>query len=159
MTVEGIISDNQIEIFPFVIYVDRYCLALSGIHNLDMSYRYHASLLDSPMLFKLGIDIYGPNFDDMKFKIGRPKYKSTDVPVFTEVIDQARINLVNSIRNIYTKGIDRAIEENAKMEVIQHHKDSIGYVNAAEQKIEEFSAVEKALILEKENIETLNTNE
>ncbi len=143
MTVEGVIKDNTLEVFPFVVELDRYTLALSGLHNLDMSFKYHASIIKSPMVFKIGVDMYGPNYDKMKFRIGKPKYKNTNVPVFSAVIDETRINLVESIRSIFEKGVDLAVRENEKQEAIEELKQQIGYVNAAEQQMEELSAEEQ----------------
>ena len=143
MTVEGVIKDSRIEVFPFIVEVDRYTLALSGLHNFDMSYRYHASIIRSPMVFKVGVDLYGPDFDSMKFKIGKAKYKNKKLPVFTAVIDETKINLVESIRNIYERGVDIAIRQNEEQTAIENLKKEIGYVNAAEQSMEELSAEEQ----------------
>ena len=137
------IKDNVFEIFPFVISLDRYSLALSGKQNLDMSYRYHASLIKSPLLIRIGVDLYGPDFDHIKFKIGRPKYKNERVPVFSAVIDQTKINLGESIKNIFEKGVDAAVKENARMEAIAERKEEIGFVNAADQQLEELSEEEQ----------------
>ncbi len=142
MTVEGVIKDNVLEVFPFILDLDRYTLALSGLQNLDMSYKYHASIIHSPILFKVGVDIYGPNFDKMKFRIGKPKYKNTRIPVFTAVIDETRLNLAESIRNIFEKGVELAVMENEKQNAIEELKKDIGYVNAAEQNMEELSEEE-----------------
>ncbi len=150
MTVEGVIKDNVLEVFPFILDLDRYTLALSGLQNLDMSYRYHASIIQSPILFKIGVDIYGPSFDKMKFKIGKPKYKSTKIPVFTTVIDQTRLNLAESIRNIFEKGVELAVMENEKQNAIEGLKKDIGYVNAAEQKMEELSEEEQKQLEEEQ---------
>ena len=139
MTVEGMMKDNVLEIFPFILELDRYTLALSGLQYMDMSYRYHASIIRSPIVFKVGVDIYGPDFDHMKFKIGKPKYRNTAIPVFTAEIDQTRINLAESIRNIFEKGVDMAVKENERQEVITDHKTKIGYINAADQDMEELS--------------------
>ena len=143
MTVEGVIQDNVLEVFPFVVNLDRYTLALSGKQNLDMSYRYHASIIRSPLLIKVGVDIYGQDFDNMKFKIGRPKYKNEKVPVFTAVIDQTKINLAESIRGIFEKGVDAAVQENSRQEAIRERREEIGYVNAVDQETEELSAEEQ----------------
>lgn len=143
MTVEGMINDSKLEVFPFILEMDRYMLGLSGIQNMDMSYRYHASLIKSPFLIKLGMDVYGPDFDNMKFKIGKAKYKSRNVPVFTSVIDDTKINLVESIRNIFEKGVDAAINESRKHDLIEEHKRKIGYVQAVDQEMEELSSDEQ----------------
>ena len=143
MTVEGVIKDNVLEVFPFVLNLDRYTLALSGKQNLDMSYRYHASLIRSPMLIKVGVDVYGQDFDNMKFKIGRPKYKNENVPVFTAVIDETKINLAKSIHDIFEKGVEAAIQENERQEALHEHLHEIGYVNAVDQETEELSEEEQ----------------
>ena len=153
MTVEGVIKDSKVEIFPFILEMDRYMLGLSGVQNMDMSFRYHASLIKSPFLIKLGMDIYGPDFDNMKFKIGKAKYKSRNVPVFSAVIDDTKINLIKSIRNVFDKGVDAVMKESSAQKAIEDHKKSIGYVQAVDQKMEELSADEqKKLEDESQNI-------
>lgn len=143
MTVEGVIKDNTMEIFPFVLKVDRYTLAMSGLQNLDMSFKYHVSVLRSPFLFRLGIDLSGKDFDNMKFRIGKAKYKSTRVPVFSKVIDETKINLLGAIKGIFEKGVDVAVKENEKQEAIEKLKSEIGYVNAVDQELEALSEAEQ----------------
>lgn len=143
MTVEGVIKDSKVEVFPFILEMDRYMLGLSGVQNMDMSFRYHASLIKSPFLVKLGIDVYGPDFDNMKFKIGKPKYKTRDVPVFSTVIDNTKINLVESIRSVFDKGVDEVMRSNRFHQAIEEHKKKIGYVQAVDQRMEELSADEQ----------------
>jgi hypothetical protein len=69
-----IFKDKQIEIFPSMVSVDRYKVAIGGHHNLDLTYDYHVSVLKSPMPFKAGIDLKGTE-EDMDFKITKAKYK------------------------------------------------------------------------------------
>ena len=151
MTVEGVIKDSKLEIFPFILEMDRYMLGLSGIQNMDMSFRYHASLIKSPFIIKLGMDIYGPDFDSMKFKVGKAKYKSKNVPVFSTVIDNTKVNLVESIRNIYDKGVDAVMSESQRMKDIEEHRKKIGYVQAVDQKLEELSAEEQSKLEAEQN--------
>ena len=144
----------MLEVFPFVLSMDRYSLAMSGKQNLDMSYRYHASLIKSPLLIRVGVDVYGQDFDTMKFKIGKPKYKTEKVPVFTTVIDETRINLAESIRNIFEKGVEAAIEENERQEAITDLRNEIGYVNAVDQESEELTEEEMKKLEEDNEEET-----
>ena len=69
-----VFEDEEIIIFPSVVQVDRYQVAIGGQHNLDMSFNYHFSILKSPMPFKAGIDVTG-NDDDIDYKITKAKYK------------------------------------------------------------------------------------
>lgn len=141
MSAEGIISDNTLEIFPFVLSVDRYSVAMSGIQNMDQSFRYHISVLKSPLLIRFGLDLWG-DFDDFKFKIGKAKYKNAAVPVFSAAIDETKLNLSNAIRNIFSKGADEAVRENEKQAAINGQKEAINYENAATSQMEELSADE-----------------
>ncbi|MDD5911329.1 MAG: AsmA-like C-terminal region-containing protein [Bacteroidales bacterium] len=153
MTVEGIIKDNKLEVFPFVLDIDRYTLAMSGIQNLDMSFKYHISVLRSPLVFRVGINLSGDNFDNMKFRIGKAIYKNANVPVFSAVIDQTKFNLLQSIKGIFEKGVDAAINENASQKAFDNLKKETGYVNAAEQKMEALSKEEQQQLVEDNIIE------
>ena len=150
MSVEGIISNNVVEVFPFVLKMDRYTLALSGIQNLDMSFRYHVSLIKSPFLIRLGVDMYGPDFDNMKFKIGRAKYRNPNVPVFSKVIDNTKINLVRSIENIFVKGVDATLKENRGHSLLKNFIKNIKYSRAVDQEMEPLSAEEQKKVEEEE---------
>jgi hypothetical protein len=159
MTVEGVIKDNKVEVFPFILEMDRYMLGLSGVQNMDMSFRYHASLIKSPFLIKLGMDIYGPDFDNMKFKIGKAKYKNRNVPVFSTVIDKTKINLIESIQNVFDKGVDQIMKESAVHREIEEHKKKIGYVQAVDQKMEELSTEEQQQLEAEQNAESTENPE
>ena len=143
MSVEGLISDNKIEVFPFVLSVDRYTLAMSGVQNLDASFKYHVSVIQSPLPFRVGIDLSG-TFDDFRFRIGKPKYRSVDVPVFSEVIDETRINLRESIQDIFRRGVDNAIRENRRNRFIEQRRRELGYKAAVDQQLDSLSASEQA---------------
>lgn len=145
MSVEGILRGENIEVFPFVLQVDRYCLAMAGVQRLDKSFNYHVSLIKSPLLVKLGANFYGPDFDDMHFKIGKALYRNPQVPVFSEVIDTTHLNLRSSIRNIFDKGVERAVRENqssqGEIDAIRRQR---GYSrSAAETSLEGLSSDEK----------------
>ncbi len=146
MLVEGMIRDNTLEVFPFVLDIDRYTMALSGVQNLDMSFKYHISMIKSPMLFRFGVDLYGPDFDNLKFKVGKAKYKNADVPVFSTEIDRVRINLAESIHKIFDKGVANAVEEHQEQDAITEYKKEIGYVEAIDMEMEALTEEEETLL-------------
>lgn len=113
MSVMGIISDNQLQIFPFCLSIDRYSLALAGEQDFGNQFNYHASIIRSPLPFKIGVDIYGKTFDKWKYRLTRPRFKNENVPVFTSAIDEMQINLISSIKEIFGKGVELAMKENA----------------------------------------------
>ena len=132
MSVQGLIGNSEIEVFPFVLGVDRYQLAMSGIQNFDQSFQYHVSVLKSPLPFRIGINLWG-NFDDWRYSIVRAKYRNANVPVFTAQIDQMQGNLVESIHNIFSKGVERALAQNvAQRSAIDLEKGSMGFDTSLE---------------------------
>ena len=142
LTVEGSIKDNKLEIFPFILSVDRYTLGLSGVQNVDMSYKHHISVLRSPLLIRLGLNLSGPDYDNMKFKLGKAQYRVKEMPSFTEVVDTTKQKLKKSISNVFSTGVDTVLEQNRNQTVIKEHLDKIGYVNPALVEMEELSEEE-----------------
>jgi hypothetical protein len=146
VSMNGLIADNKMEIFPFVLKIDRYTLALSGLQDFGEDYHYHISVLRSPIPFRFGINVIGKgDFDNYKIRLGKAKYKNTNVPVFTQQIDTMRINLLNSIHNIFEKGVDKAIAENlASKNSFDAAKERINYTS--EDKVEPLDSAEQAQI-------------
>ena len=100
IAVEVSIKDNKIDVFPFIMKMDRYTTAISGTQDMEMNFDYHISVLKSPVPLRMGINING-NLDDFKFKLGKAQYKSTNLPVYSNIIDSTRECLREQIRNIH----------------------------------------------------------
>ena len=112
MSVTGIVQNNILEIFPFVLSVDRYLLAASGTQHLDQKFDYHVSVIKSPLILKFGLNAWGEDFDHIHYGLGRARYKSANVPVFTKQLDTVQYSLVAAIHNIFELGVEKAMEEN-----------------------------------------------
>ena len=121
IAVDLAIHDNKIEVFPFLVEMDRYKVAVGGTHNLDMTFDYHLSVFTSPLPFKLGIDIKG-NLDDFKFKIVKCKYKDFLKPAKQAELDSTRRNVREEIRETIRKQIREAAPElgNSLSEIHPH---------------------------------------
>lgn len=136
MEVNGLIEDGHVEVFPFILEIDRYKLALSGTQNLDMSFKYHISVMKWPLLFKFGIDL-GGNFGKVNFHIGKAKYKrEKKIPTFTKVIDQSNANLKEIIHNVFRSGIDDAVDRFDAGALAKEYKDSLHYVPAVDEPLD-----------------------
>ena len=151
LVVEGTIRDSRLEVFPFIFKIDRYTLALSGIQNMDMSYKHHISVLRSPLLIRLGLNISGPDYDNMKFGIGRAQYRVKKIPSFAAVIDQTKNDLRYSIYNIFETGVEKTITNQNVHSLITKHQNEIGYINAAELEIEKLTDEELRKLEESED--------
>ena len=119
MTVTGIIRDNTLEVFPFVLDVDRYTFAASGLQHLDHPFDYHISVIRSPLLVKFGLNAWGQDFDHVNYRLGRARYRSAQVPVFTKQLDTVQYSLVAAIHNIFELGVEKALAENRTEQYLQ----------------------------------------
>ncbi len=99
ISVELAVKDGTVEIFPFLVEIDRYKAAVGGKHNIDMTFKYHISVLKSPLPFKAGVDISG-SLDKMKIRISKAKYKNIFEPSKKAKIDSTQLNLKNRIREV-----------------------------------------------------------
>jgi hypothetical protein len=97
VSVDLAIKNSKIEVFPFLLEIDRYRVAVGGTHNLDMTFNYHISVLKSPVPFKLGLDVTG-NMDKPQFKITKCKYKNTFDPAKEQILIAEKTNIREAIR-------------------------------------------------------------
>lgn len=103
ISVDVLVRDGVVEIFPFLLEIDRYKVAVGGEHNIDMSFKYHVSLLKSPLPFRAGVDISG-TLEKMKFRVTKAKYKDWFIPSRKANVDSAQLNLRQRIRTILRDG-------------------------------------------------------
>ena len=127
MSVTGMVRNNTLEVFPFVLDVDRYLLAASGVQDFDQSFKYHISVIRSPLVVKFGLNAWGDDFDHIKYGLGKPLYTSPNVPVFTKQLDTVQYNLVAAIHNVFELGVERAMAENNNQRFIEDGKDRMGF--------------------------------
>ena len=118
MAVTGMIRNNILEVYPFVLNVDRYQLAASGTQHLTEEFDYHISVIRSPLLVKFGLNAWGEDFDHIHYGLGKAKYRSANVPVFTKQLDTVQYSLVAAIHNIFELGVEKAIAENRSQQYL-----------------------------------------
>jgi hypothetical protein len=151
MSVRGIINNDQLEIFPFILDVDRYTVALSGIQQFDQKFKYHVAAIRSPVPFKFGVNLKGM-FSDWRWKLGKAKFKSTKIPLFDDQVDGVRVNLVNSIHNIFERGVEQAIKQNEQAQSAIESKKAAESYSAEET--EELTEAEKQELNAAEAVKT-----
>ena len=144
LMIEGIIKDERLEVFPFLLKLDRYTIGVSGVQNMDMSYKHHISVLRSPFLIRMGLNFSGTDYDHMKFKLGKAKYRKKDMPSFSDVVDSTKIVLKNNIDSIFVAGVDSTIAKTNTHQLVEKHKEEIKYINPAETDLEELSPEDMA---------------
>lgn len=107
MTVEMLVDNSQMQMFPFIFNIDRYKLGVEGTNDLAMNLNYHIAVLKSPIPFKFGINITG-NADKMKIRLGRARFSEKNMPRTFAIADTTRINLVREIRNAFRRGVTKS---------------------------------------------------
>lgn len=122
ISVELLVRNSAVELFPFVLEMDRYKAAVSGIQRLDMSFDYHISVLKSIIPFRVGVDIYG-NMDHWDWKLVGARYKSDKVPSYSALIDTTRVDLRRAITDIFATGL-RGLTLNKQAQEVVVHVDS-----------------------------------
>ncbi len=110
LSAEFTIFRNDVDIYPFLIIMDRYGAIISGTHNLDMTFDYHISLVQSPLPFRIGLNIKG-NPDKMKYRPAWPKYGKYYRPASQRLVANKQLELRNIIRRALLQNIDYIDEE------------------------------------------------
>lgn len=144
MAVTGMVHNNVLEVFPFVLDVDRFQVAASGTQRLDQAFNYHISVIRSPLLIKFGVNAWGPDFDHIRYGLGRARYRNANVPVYTQQLDTVQYSLVAAIHNIFELGVEKALQENRTGAYLQEMPpEQLAMAPAPEEEISEEALQEK----------------
>ncbi|MDE6300952.1 MAG: AsmA-like C-terminal region-containing protein [Muribaculaceae bacterium] len=104
LNVELTVRDNMLELYPLIFNIDRYQLGLEGHNDLAMNFNYHIAVLRSPLPFRFGINISG-NPRHHKIRLGKARMSENQVVRAQSMADTVRVNLVNSLRDAFSRGV------------------------------------------------------
>ncbi len=105
--VELIADTGRVEILPFRLSINRYVVAIGGEHFLTNNFKYHISVLKSPVPFKMGINIVGKSLDDWDMKFGKAIYKKENAPTESNLSNPEFVNKWNRL----SKGLQYTIQK------------------------------------------------
>ncbi|MDD2961908.1 MAG: AsmA-like C-terminal region-containing protein [Muribaculaceae bacterium] len=123
MTVELLIKDNTLQLFPFVFNMDRYKVGIMGHNDLSLNLDYHISVLKSPIPFKFGLNIKGTP-DNLKYTLGKARYKEGKAGEVTSLVDNTRINLRQQIAQVFRRGANAALNSKLRIADVKVVTDS-----------------------------------
>jgi hypothetical protein len=109
LSVEFTIFKNEIDIYPFIIGIDKYKAVISGRHNLDMSFDYNVSLVESPVPFKLGAEVSG-DLNNLKYSLAKCKFAEFYRPTSRNVVETKQIQLRKLIRDALLKKVNTKVK-------------------------------------------------
>lgn len=99
---------KEIDVYPFLMTMDKYKAAVGGRHNLDMTCNYHVSLL-SPTY--MGVNISGP-MDDIidkplkHIKLEKAKYAQDFLPQYRGEVESQNQTLRQMIREALKENVN-----------------------------------------------------
>ncbi len=104
LSAEFTIVREEIDVYPFLIVMDKYKAVVGGRHNIDMTFDYNVSLVESPLPFRLAVDVSG-DLDDISVKLASSLYPEFYRPVSRKVVESKQLELRKMIRDFLTKKV------------------------------------------------------
>jgi hypothetical protein len=101
---------DEVDLYPFLISMDKWQAVVSGRHNMDMSFSYHISLTDCPLPVRLGLDVKG-TLDDLQFKLVPCKYAALYKPDKRNVTQERTLELKKIISDSLKSNVKRESDE------------------------------------------------
>ncbi|MBN1144218.1 MAG: hypothetical protein JXA72_07335, partial [Bacteroidales bacterium] len=105
LSAEFTVFRDEIEVFPFLIVMDKYKAVVSGRHNFDLTFNYNISVVDSPLPIKLALDVRGNEKDYKCIPLTASKYPDFWRPMRKNVVENKQLELRNMIRESLTKNV------------------------------------------------------
>jgi len=104
LSVEMTLFRDEVDLYPFLIVMDKYKAVISGRHNMDNSFNYHISVTDTPLPVRLGLNVTG-TIDDLKYDLVPCKYKHLYNPEKQGALESQTLRLKNLISESLKKNV------------------------------------------------------
>jgi hypothetical protein len=101
LSTEITIFRNEVDVYPFLLSIDKYQAIISGRHNLDLTYDYNISLIKP---IRIGLNIIGLE-DKLKFKVGKAKYATMFQLEKQKVVENRILELKSLINNTLRENV------------------------------------------------------
>ena len=115
LSAEFVAFRDEITVYPFLLSIDKYKAVLGGHHNIDMNYDYTLSLVESPLPFRMSIEVAdkGKGAEFSKFKL---KAENMDVyrPESRKAVESQTMQLRKIIREATASTVRPWDEEDLK---------------------------------------------
>lgn len=135
--ISGTVRNSQVRLYPFLLSLDRYSLALGGWQNFNGRFDYKVSLLRSPILIRFGVNLYGSDFSHLKWRLMKAQFKGVNVPSFHEDVDELLYAKQIAIKGVNGKLSDRIVGEGEVEKMESRRADDLVLCDSAEYMSEE----------------------
>ena len=107
-TAEIQIDQERIDVFPFLLAMDKYKVVVGGRHDLNNKYEYNISIVESPFPFRISADIK----DEYAFpKPAKAKYPDFYRPASRHVVESEQMRIRQKIRNTLVNQVSKEKKE------------------------------------------------
>ena len=96
ISVEMTVFQKNVDLYPFLVSMDKYQAIVAGHYVINQNYDCHLSLVESPLPARLGLNVYGSP-DKMKYKLEKPQYATLFKPEKRNVVEQETMKLKQMI--------------------------------------------------------------
>lgn len=103
LAVEATIFRNEIDVYPFMVTMDKYSAIIGGRHTLANTFDYNISMMN-PVLLRVGVDVKGTLGNLQIIPTGR-KYKDLYRPERQNVVMQRTLTLKQLISDSLKKNV------------------------------------------------------
>lgn len=135
--ISGTVRNNQVRLYPFLLSLDRYSLALGGWQNFNGRFDYKVSLLRSPILIRFGVNLYGSDFSHLKWRLMKAQYKGVNVPSFHEDVDELLYSKQIAIKGVNGKLSDLIVGDGEVEKMEAKRAEDLALCDSAEYMSEE----------------------
>ena len=97
---------KEVELYPFLLSMDKYQVVAAGRHNLDNNYNYHLEILESPLPTRLAVDVLGV-MPKLGFKLTKCRYAELYKPEKRNDLQQQTLELKGMIRKTLESNVKK----------------------------------------------------
>jgi len=106
LSAEFTIFKQEIDVYPFMLVMDRYKAVVSGRHNMDLSFNYDISLIESPLPLKVCVNVSG-TMEKFKYHLVKCKYGDLYRPTSRKMLQNKQMELRRMIRESLVKNVKK----------------------------------------------------
>ena len=96
ISVEMTVFQKNVDLYPFLVSMDKYQAIVAGHYVINQNYDCHLSLVESPLPARLGLNVYGSP-EKMQYKLEKPQYATLFKPEKRNVVEQETMKLKQMI--------------------------------------------------------------
>lgn len=114
LDVELTVFKKEVELFPFLISMDKYQVIASGRHNLDKNYNYHLEIIQSPLPTRLAVEALGI-MPKINIRLAKCRYAELYKPEKQNAVQEQTLRLKELIRTSLESNVRQSTKDIRKV--------------------------------------------